>query len=171
MKRMHKRQSGVTLVEMTIIAVLASVLAAMAVPRWLEYIPQMRTKAAVRDVVSTLREARSLAISRKVPYGVRFDYDQGHYSLFQDSDNPGDEYFSESDSVITDSPVGTDVYMQYTTFNDNAVFFNPDGSASMSGTVMFESVNYQTQLTVEVWAATGRVRMVEGYSFMETQGY
>ncbi|GAB4316864.1 MAG: hypothetical protein Kow0074_05110 [Candidatus Zixiibacteriota bacterium] len=168
-KRFHSRRNGVTLVELTIVAVLASVLAAMAVPRWLEYIPQMRTKAAVKDVVSTLREARSMAISRKVPFGVYFNAEDGSYVLFEDKDAPGNETFASLDSVITVSPVGTDVEMKFSTFPDNAVFFNPDGSASLSGTVMFESANYQTQYTVEVWAATGRVRMVEGYSFIETQ--
>ena len=166
MRHLHKRVAGVTLIEMTIVAVLASVLAAMAVPRWLEYIPQMRTKAVCRDVVSTLREARSLAITRKVPFGVNFDLAKSEYSLFEDSDNPGGMSFGTSDTVLTKSPIGVDVALNLTTFTNNTIFFSPDGSASMTGSAIFASMNYQTQYSIEVWAATGRVRMVEGYSLL-----
>ena len=167
MKQLHRRQAGVTLIEMTVIAVLVSVLAALAVPRWLTYIPQLRTKAAVRDVVSTLRTARSLAISQKIPYGVFFDVDAGEYVLFCDTDSPGDNKYSVSDSVITSKPVGTDVGMGYTTFTDNAVVFDASGEASMSGTVLFSTGDYTRMFTVEVLAGTGKVKMVDGTSYIE----
>lgn len=167
MKQLHRRQAGVTMIEMTVIAVLVSVLAALAVPRWLAYIPEMRTKAAVRDVVSTLRTARSLAISQKIPYGVFFDVDAGEYVLFCDTDSPGENKYGVSDSVINTKPVGVDVGMGYTTFTENAVVFEANGEASMSGTVLFSSPNYSRMYTVVVLAATGKVKMVDGPSYVE----
>ena len=167
MLRLHRNQRGVTLIELTIVAVLVGVLAAMAVPRWLEYLPQLRTKAAVRDAVSTLREARSLAISRKVDYGVYFDVYDGNYTLFANTNDPANPVFSDQDSVISRSDIGLDVHMNYTSFPNNCVVFDPNGAASETGTVMVNSNNYQSSYTIEVLQATGRVKLHEGYYYAD----
>jgi len=168
MFRLHRNQSGVTLIELTIVAVLVGVLAAMAVPKWLEYLPQMRTKTAVRDTISTLREARSLAISRKTDYGVYFDVYDGNYTLFANTADPANQAFSDEDSVITRNDVGLEVHMNYTSFPNNCVVFDPNGAASGTGTVMVNSGNYQSMYTIEVLQATGRVKLHEGYYYPET---
>ena len=168
MLRLHRNQSGVTLIELTIIGVIISVLAAMAVPRWLEYLPQLRTKTAVRDAISTLREARSLAISRKVDYGVYFDVYDINYTLFANTSDPNEPTFSEDDSVLTRDDIGLEVHMNYTTFMDNCGVFDPNGAASSTGTVMVNSGNYQTMFTIEVLQATGRVKLHDGYYYAET---
>lgn len=167
MSRLHRNQSGVTLIELMIICVLIGVLAAMAVPRWLDYIPQLRTKAAVRSAVSALREARSLAISRKVDYGVYFDVYDNKFALFANTADPANQSFSEDDSVITRNDVGLDVHMNYTTFTDNCVVFDPNGSASSTGTVMLNSNHDQSMYTIEVLQATGRVKLHEGYYYAD----
>lgn len=163
----RRKEDGVTLIEMTIIAVVVSILAAMTVPRWLEYLPQLRTKAAVREAVSTLREARSLAIAQKVPYGVYFDVYEGNCTLFANTVDPGEPLFSDLDSVLTKKAMESDVHMGYTTFPDNCVVFDPSGAASSSGTLTMNSRNYQSVYTVEVLQATGRVKLYEGYHYVE----
>ena len=169
MSKLHLNQSGTTLIELTIIAVIIGVLSAMAVPRWLEYLPQLRTKAAARETVSTLREARSLAISQKVTYGVYFDVYDGNCTLFANTTDPAEATFSEGDSVITKNAVGLAVRMNYTTFPDNCVIFDPNGSASGSGTVNVNSENYQTMYTIEILQATGRVKLHEGYYYADVE--
>jgi Tfp pilus assembly protein FimT len=161
----HRNQSGVTLLELMVIAVMIGVLSAMAIPRWLEYLPQLRTKTAARDTISTLREARSLAISQKVDYGVHFNVYDGNYTLFANTSDPGQATFSEEDSVISRNDIGLEVRMNYTTFPDNCVVFDPNGAASGSGTIMVNSGNYQSMFTIEVLQATGRVKLHEGYYF------
>jgi Tfp pilus assembly protein FimT len=168
MLRFHRNQSGVTLLELMVIAVMIGVLSAMAIPRWLEYIPQLRTKAAVRDAISTLREARSLAISQKTDYGVYFDVYDGNCTLFANTSDPTQATFSEEDSLISRKDIGLEVHMNYTTFPDNCVVFDPNGAASGSGTVTVNSANYQTMYTIEVLQATGRVKLHEGYYYGET---
>ena len=157
------------MVELTIIAVIVSLLAAMAIPRWLEYMPQLRTKTAVRDAISTLREARSLAISQKTDYGVYFDVFDGGYTLFANTAGPQEPSFSEDDSVVCRSNIGLDVHLNFTTFPDNCVVFEPNGAASESGTVTVNSGNYQTMYTIEISQATGRVKLHEGFWFAEAQ--
>jgi Tfp pilus assembly protein FimT len=166
-KRMN--EDGVTLIELTIIAVVISVLAAMAVPRWLEYLPQLRTKAAVREAVSALREARSLAIAQKVPYGVYFNVDKGACCLFANTADPANPLFSDADSVLTNEELGNGVHMGYTTFSNNCVIFDPSGAASSSGAIIMNSANYQSMYTVSVLQATGRVKLHNGAYDMAMQ--
>jgi len=156
-----KNENGTSLIELVIVAVLIGVLSAMAVPRWLEYLPQMRTRAAARDAVSTLREARSRAISQKVPYGVYFDTQRGSCVMFCDTDSPGANTYVESDSTIMTRSIAHDVRMGYSTFDNNVVFFQPSGEASMTGALTLTSENYRTTLVIDVLAGTGRVKLTE----------
>lgn len=167
MPRLHRNQSGMTLIELTIIAVLIGVLALMAVPRWLEYIPQLRTKTAVREAVSKLREARSLAVAQKVPFGVHFDCSEGRYVVFANTCDPANPVFSDADSVLTRNDLGLDVCLNYTSFHDNSVVFDPSGAASSTGTVLLNSGDYQSMFTIEVVRATGRVKLHRGYYFTD----
>lgn len=169
MFRFLKNDRGVTLIELVTVAVVIGLLSALAIPRWLEYMPQLRTKAAAREAVSTLREARSKAISQKVPYGVRFDTENGECVLFCDTDSPGTNTYSESDSTVYSRKVAHDVRMSYTTFNDNVVFFGPGGEASSTGAIYLNSENYRTMLVIDILAATGRVRLNRRDGEMEAQ--
>jgi Tfp pilus assembly protein FimT len=162
-------EDGVTLIELTIIAVVISVLAAMAVPSWLEYLPQLRTKAAVREAVSSLREARSLAIAQKVPYGVYFDVANGTCCLFANTVDPANPFYTDADSVVTDEKIGGGVHMGYTTFSNDCVVFDPNGAASGSGAIVMNSENYQSMYTISVLQATGRVKLHDGYYDMYLQ--
>lgn len=167
MSRLHRNQSGMTLIELTIVAVLIGVLASMAVPRWLDYIPQLRTKTAVRNAVSMLREARSLAVAQKIPYGVHFDCNEGRCVLFANTCDPVNPLFTDADSVLLHNELGLDVCMNYTSFHDNSVVFDPSGAASSTGTILMNSGNYQSMFTIEVLQATGKVKLHNGYYFAD----
>jgi len=163
MVRLHRNQNGVTMMELMIITVIIGVLATMAAPSFFEYLPQLRTKAAVRDAISTLREARSLAISQKTDHGVFFDVVEGGYTLFANTSVPDQLTFSAEDSVVSRFNLGRDVYMNHTTLPANCVIFHPNGAASQSGTVSVNSGNYQSMYTIEISQATGFVKLHEGF--------
>ena len=163
-KRMHRSERGVTLVEMTIVAVIIGVMAAMSVPQFAKEIPRMRAKAAVRDVVSEFRSARSMAIAEKLPCGVSFDQNGTACTLFIDKYDLNDHSYGYGDSLVTQTKFSKDVQVNYQTFPKSAVVFQPDGSASGSGVVSMSTHDYSLSYTVDVLASTGRVRMVEGYS-------
>ncbi len=167
MQKFHRNQKGMTLIELTIVAVLIGVMAAIAVPRWLDYIPELRTKTAVRDAVSKLREARSLAVAQKVPYGVQFDCSEGKYVLFANTCDPGVASFTDADSVISKNKLENNVCMNYTSFSDNCVIFEPSGAASSTGTVLMNSGNYQSMFTIEVLRSTGKVKLHRGYYYAD----
>jgi prepilin-type N-terminal cleavage/methylation domain-containing protein len=161
-------QRGITLIEMTIVTVIVGIVAAIAVPQWLEVMPQLRAKAELRAMVSALREARSRAVSTKVPHGVSFDYTQNQFTVFEDSDSPELTQFTRADSALATTEVSHDVILCYHTFSDGSVIFAPDGSASSSGHVCISTDDYQYFYSLDVLASTGRVRATEGYPQYET---
>ncbi len=161
MKRLHRNVRGTTLIELVIVGVIISVVSAMAIPSWLDYMPKMRAKAAVRDAVSALREARSLAVTEKKLYGVFFDITNGQFILFEDRANPGLGTYETGDSLVTTTRLNSDIQLGYSTFANNAVVFDMNGAASTSGNVTFTASHSQQIYTVDVLAATGRVKMTE----------
>ncbi|HUU47123.1 MAG TPA: GspH/FimT family pseudopilin [Acidobacteriota bacterium] len=155
-------QRGVTLVEMVIVSVIIGIVAAMAAPTWLEVLPRIRAKSEVRAMLSSLREARSLAISTRVPHGVNFDYATNEFTLFADVDNPALQSFSAGDSILTHSELDHGVSICYDTFA-GTVIFQADGSATNSGQVCISTEDYMFYYTIDILASTGRVRADEGY--------
>ncbi len=160
--RLNRDNRGTTLMELMIICVIISVLSAMAVPTWLDYMPKLRTKTAVRSAVSTLREARSQSISEKRRFGVYFDANGKNFVLFVDKVNPGNGTYDTGDSLVTRTEFGSNAVMESTTLTGSTVVFDMGGSASQSGTVTFTTSDAAIRYVVDVLAATGRIKMTAG---------
>jgi len=159
---LHRDRKGTTLIELMIICAIISVLSAMAIPSWLEYMPKLRAKTAVRAAVSALREARSLAITEKTRFGVYFDSNNKNFVLFADMVNAGAGTYDTGDSVVTRTDLGSNVALGSTTLPGSTVVFDMNGSASQSGTVTFTTSDSQLSYTVDILAATGRIKMTAG---------
>lgn len=158
MKRKSISQRGVTLMEMVIVVVVIGVIAGMAVPSFLTYMPKLKVKAYARDIVSELRLARSRAVTERRPYGVAFNLEKRAFAFFADTDPGG---YSLSDSTIRIDSSGTSVKMSACTFADNCVIFNSVGSASSSGDLQIVSEDGSIVMSINILASTGRVRLTE----------
>ncbi len=84
-------ESGMTLLEIVIVVSIIAVLAAIAVPNFKVWLPNMRLKAAARDVYSDMQKAKMSAI--KFNTTVTFNFNPGSGSpceggnyTFQDSE-------------------------------------------------------------------------------------
>jgi len=62
--RTKSGQKGFTLVEVVMVVAIIGILAAIAVPSFLSWLPNIRLKAAARDAYSTFQKARLEAIKR-----------------------------------------------------------------------------------------------------------
>ena len=100
MRIRFRSNCGITLIEMMITVVIIGVVTGMAVPRFQAAWEKLRIRGADRDAVSTLRLARSMAITGKDPYGVYFDGNALTITLFKDIVNPSSSVFESGDSVI-----------------------------------------------------------------------
>ncbi len=162
-------QRGVTLIELMTSVVIIGIIAAMAGPRFSHEMEKMEFRGAARSIVSSLRQARSLAISEKSPYGVVFDNAAGTVTLFKDivaSTPPG---FQTGDSVLRVDTIPGEFATLSTTFT-NALMFEANGSATESGTVSpisygSEAGSATSYATISVLSSTGRVRLDDIQSY------
>jgi Tfp pilus assembly protein FimT len=171
--RIRHNNRGITVLELTIVTVVIAVIASLAIPQFGKVMERLKLKTAGRDVLSSMRLARSAAVSQKDQFGVYFDYYQNEYVLFHDVANPSSfTYDYGSDSVMLTNALPKRVNLGYDTFPNSAVIFRPNGSAASSGHVLLYSYSYGDEylglMAVDVLASTGRVKLLsDDYYFGE----
>jgi prepilin-type N-terminal cleavage/methylation domain-containing protein len=160
--KIKSNKKGFTLIELVIVVVLIGVLSAMAAPLFTSgYNSKMRLKEAGRNVVSTLRVARSMAVTQKSYFGIKFDSVSKTYLLFKDKVNIGNAVYETGDSLISTSNLFGSLSIYGCTFANTTVVFKPDGSATGTGTLVLAGSGAPYNLTVDVLASTGRVKIFE----------
>jgi len=162
-------QRGVTLIELMTSVVIIGIVAAMAGPRFSHEMDKMEFRGAARNIVSSIRQARSLAISEKTPYGIVFDGTNGTYTLFKDIATSNPPAFQTGDSLYSVDTIPGQYVALSSTFN-GALMFRPNGSASESGTIIPFSYggdpgSATSYALISVLSSTGRVRLDELYTY------
>ena len=167
MNNRTKSQSGVTLIELMITAVIIGLMAMMAVPRFQIAYSRLQYKSANRDMISTLKLARSMAITNKRQFGVHLDGETRAVTLFQDV-APGTYEFDEAaDSVVRVDTLPPDFSYVATDMTNDVIFFRANGSADFEGGGNIHTMAY-TQSVVALYdtnilASTGRVHSDSHY--------
>jgi len=157
-----RNNKGFTILEMMIVAVVIGITATLTLPGFGKVMDRLKLKTAGRDVVSSMRLARSAAVSQKDQFGVYFDYSSGNYVIFKDIKNPSSfTYDLGSDSVVLIKNLPGNVHLGYASFPGSAIIFKPNGSAYTSGQVYLNSYGqYVGYVTVDVLGSTGRVKLI-----------
>jgi type II secretion system protein H len=154
-----RRKTGFTLIELVITAVVVGLIAALAVPSFYRSMQKLKLNAATREIVSDLRWARSKAIATRKQVGINLDFANKQYSVFFDTDNPGNfDFDAAKDSTVKTgdlSGLGTG----NTTLTDSTVIFMPNGRSNRSGQITCNSRTGSFSHTVDILASTGRVKI------------
>ncbi len=153
-------EKGVTMMELMIVAVIVGVMSALAVPSFLNYSSKMEAKSTARNIISTLRQARSKAISERVKYGVYFDAGNRRYTFFKEMTG-NEQYDAGGDSLISQVTLDLDVNYGTNFFTNTTVVFKTDGSASSSGEMQILPASGGFTYTINVLASTGRIKLTD----------
>ena len=161
MKRKLSFARGVTIIELMTSVVILGILAAMAAPRFHQAFERTRFRSANRDIMSSLRLTRSMAITDKCQYGVSFDYIEQTVTIFKDSINPASYILDEADPVIRLDTLPDEIECLQTDFANSVVVFAPNGSAMFTGGGNITTKGYSTGTLLEYYfnilPSTGRI--------------
>jgi type IV fimbrial biogenesis protein FimT len=159
MNMMHK-QSGITLVEiMTVIAV-AAVMASIAIPSIVGWLPKYRMISAGDELLSTLQACRIRAVRENDNVSISFIFGDNSYTAFVDSANIGSRDAGERIVKTGQMPPGID--LQNDTLG-NLVVFNSrgfptsDGIAPLQGNIVVSNGS-QTRTISLTLAGTSSVQ-------------
>lgn len=172
-----RSRAGITLVELMSTVVIIGIVATMAAPRFQKASEKVRFRSANHQITSTMRLARSMAISEKQPYGIFFTtgYQNGgsvtgvtmSYTLFKDIVGLSENTFATGDSVISVDTLPPDFTMLATDVTTDVIIFQPNGSANFGGGgnvyTMATTENLVALVTHNILASTGRVKSQGSY--------
>ncbi len=155
-------ERGFTLIEVMITIIVMGVLAAIAMSSWFGVVESRRVDSAANRVAADMRQAHSSATNRLTPRSVSLIAGSSEYSMtgapFLDLDDDPDR------DLVT---VGTTATMAFCP--DGSVEIPPSSPPCPNGsrapesapsvTITIASADGAPTRTIEVWAATSRVRV------------
>lgn len=167
-RRKFRSQVGITLIEMMSTVVILGIVSAMAVPRFQKAYERMKFRTAGRELQSSLRVARSTAISSKEPYGIFVDPDLRTLTIFKDSLYQSNYTFDQGDPVFRVDTLPPEFEWLYMDAVNSSMVFLPNGSAKFTGSgniwAMAWTEDVVTLLSYNVLASTGRIQF-QGYYY------
>ena len=167
MKRKILSNRGVTLIELLITAVIVGIVATMAVPRFQIAYERHRYNSTNREVNSSFRLARSMAITDKEQYGLHFDLEAGVYTIFKDNVNLSGYDFVSGDSVVRSDTLPPAFSYIITDVENNVFLFRPNGSCRFNGggslVMLAYSEDVAAVFTSNVLASTGRIQSTSDF--------
>lgn len=163
-----RSKKGITLIEIMTVVVIVGIVSAMAVPRFQNAFERMRFRSANRDIVSTLRLARSLSVSNKLNYGVMIDPDTKVVGIFLKSDTASNpKAYEAADSLIRVDTLSKSFDYLSSDLTSNSLVFNPNGSCSFDGGGNIATMAYSDDMigiyVTNILASTGRVKSTGAY--------
>ena len=80
-----RNESGLTLFELMVVVGIMAILASVAVPGYLGWLPKYRMRSATDEVLSTLQNAKLRAVRENAVVSVNFDFVNNSYLTFLDN--------------------------------------------------------------------------------------
>lgn len=158
---------GITLIELMTTVVIIGIMAAMISPKFEKAYKRMQFRSATRDLSSTLKLARSMAVTSKDQYGVFFNTSDRTVTLFRDIADLSSFNFVTGDSTIRVDTLPEEFSYIATDVGNNVITFRANGSAGFTGGGNIYTIAYCSDLvgiqSLNVLASTGRVHSDQWY--------
>lgn len=170
MRTKIKSNSGLTLIELMIIVVIIGIVTGMAVPRFQNAYDRMKFRSANRDLMSSMKLARSQSIADKKYVGIYFDADGNTTTIFEkDTSYTALNMFEESDHVLRVDTMPGQYAFLWTDMTNNALTFRPTGQAVFEGGGNIVTLSYNESMLgiyqINVLKSTGRVKPLYHYYY------
>ncbi len=149
----ERSTSGFTLVEVLVVLLILSVLAAIAVPSLHELIRSAESRKAAREVASVLRMGRARAIATNYEHRVEFDDKNKRYRLTQGNRTNNSCTW---DTIVQDWTRLEGVSLDMDA-NISSIQFNTNGTSN-HGTITIKE-NESNRLFKIIISRTGRIRI------------
>jgi len=154
-------RNGFTLIEVMVVVVIFGVLSALAAPTFQQSYDRFKFHGGERLVSASLKKARSFAVTSKAPVGVYFNTATREVTIFKNTTNPSVSSFESTDSVYTTDTLADGFSYVFADMTNNAVVFQPNGSAIFTGSgnvfLVGETTNLLAYFNISILASTGRV--------------
>jgi prepilin-type N-terminal cleavage/methylation domain-containing protein len=134
-----RNNSGMTIFELMVVIGILAILAGIAIPGFIGWLPSYRLSSAADDVQSTLQNAKLRAIRENAIVRVNFDFGNDTYVAFIDNGANADNGTQEADEVMVKSgqmPAGIDLQDSGL---GGAVRFTRRGFPDVSGDIIIDN--------------------------------
>ena len=164
----NRPQRGFTLIELSLVAVLIVVLAAVAAPAFAGFWRASQVKSCAWQVAALARTARDYSICRGTRSSLEYDSEARQFRLTAESDpaNAPDQFsevrLARAQPVkVPDAVETVDVSVEGRTGDQEwPLMFFPDGQALEARIVLEAQPN--AALSVQINALTGQAKVIEG---------
>jgi prepilin-type N-terminal cleavage/methylation domain-containing protein len=140
-----RNAKGFTLLELCIAVALVSILAAIAIPNYIGWLPKRHLRSSAIDVQAAIQLAKMTAIRENTSVSVKFDTGSENYQAFIDANEDG----TPDAGIFRNKEMSPGIDMTGTGFGSDTVTFNSRGLADAAGNITLRNRLGQN-LTVSV---------------------
>jgi len=160
-RNVMRKNSGFTIMELAVVIALIGILAAIAVPAFVNWLPNFRLTNGVNHIHAVVQDARLQAVKENGRVAVLLDPDgdgslDGNYLVFIDDDL--DWNLDGGETVLAEGEVRDGVQVSGTGFTNDRFGFNSRGLLVVNGsTITLSNTEGRTKtVTIEI---TGNARI------------